>query len=690
MIYPQYEDYSRIKLRILMNGGDGPPVASMSGPNTGYEGQSLTFDASGSYDTGQTPKLAYYDWDWDQDGVIDLTSEAPVVERTYNDDFSGEITLIVRDQWDQADTTTLPVNIMNQPPVIEIGSNRQCNEGQTLNFNSEISDPGSSDQLTVTWQINGGAQIQGQSMSHLFRDEGIYTVTATVRDDDGGEDQDVLTVQVMNVSPTADMQIPHAGSTQTDLLFQGQASDPGLDDVLTYSWDMNNDNIYEHAGQTIHVSFDVEGTYPIALRVSDGDGGFGNADEDILIIDAPPAISPLPGQTIPEGGAFRSITLDDFVTDPVYDNDQLNWYIADSYDLQLQLSNRVLTAAVPDSEWSGQNNVMLICTNPINLKDTGIVVLNVDPVNDRPHWATALPSYRFPEDDSLCIPLDSLRIRTTDIDNSVPQMTFSIEPHLTIHSAIDPAADCMTLWGDPDWSAETEVVFVVSDPAGRRDRTTTRVVVEALPDNPMPFSLLDPFYYDADVWPDTVHFLWEASEDPDLPGSLIYEWTLEHQGGHPTSPVRQTNTRDTTLALVPDAGLIDGTYFWWIRAVAPSGNARRSDNIGFLVIGAPSSVEKEEAFLPDEFALYQNYPNPFNPETRITYHLAGKVHVSLVVYNPRGQMVRRLIETTQAQGAYTVTWDSRDASGNLLPSGVYIYRLQAGSHSFCRKMLLIQ
>lgn len=690
LVYPENGTDSHVKLRILMNGADGPPIAAMSGPSTGLEGQALTFDASASYDTGLTPRLSFYDWDWDQDGLIDLSSEAPVVEHTYADDFSGEIMLVVRDQWDQADTTYWPITIDNQAPTIEIGANRQCDEGETLLFESTVDDPGSLDFLTVTWQIDDDAPVTGESLSNLFRDEGTYTITATVTDGDGGMDQDALTVQVDNLSPAASMQIPHAGSTQMELTFQAQASDPGPDDVLTYKWDLNNDNEYEREGQTIVVTFAAEGLYPVSLRVSDGDGGFGYADDDLLIIDAPPEIDPLPGQTIQEGGTFQSLSLDDFVSDPVVENNQLTWNIAGSYDLVLQLNDRVLQAAVPDSEWAGQSNVMLICTNHINLKDTGIVVFNVEPVNDRPHWIAALPSYQFPEDDTLAIPLDSLRIRSADIDNPIWQLSYSIESHPKIHAAIDAAADQMRLWGEPDWTDETEVVFVVQDPDGRSDRMTVQIHVEGQPDDPLPFALLDPLYLEAEDWPDTLLFQWAASEDPDQPGSLIYEWTLEEQSGHPTAPVRQVNTTDTSLAFIPDAGLISGRYFWWVKAIAPSGNSTESDNIGFLWIGPQSSVEDEEAFMPDEFALFQNYPNPFNPETRITYHLAEQVRVSLTVYNARGQAVRLLADGVQDPGAYTVVWDSRDASGNRLPSGVYVYRLQAGKQVFHRKMLLIQ
>jgi hypothetical protein len=91
---------------------------------------------------------------------------------------------------------------------------------------------------------------------------------------------------------------------------------------------------------------------------------------------------------------------------------------------------------------------------------------------------------------------------------------------------------------------------------------------------------------------------------------------------------------------------------------------------------------------PLSFGLGQNYPNPFNPETTITYELAAHEKVQLTVYNLAGQQVRQLVDMEQPAGAYRVTWDGRDASGQKLASGVYLYMLRAGDYSAARKVVL--
>ncbi|MBN1406409.1 MAG: T9SS type A sorting domain-containing protein [Calditrichaceae bacterium] len=98
-----------------------------------------------------------------------------------------------------------------------------------------------------------------------------------------------------------------------------------------------------------------------------------------------------------------------------------------------------------------------------------------------------------------------------------------------------------------------------------------------------------------------------------------------------------------------------------------------------------SAIEDENGTIPDKYVLNQNYPNPFNPSTTISYFLSKPVTTSLKVYNILGKEVKALVNGYQMGGKHTIVFDARN-----LASGVYYYKLQAGSFSHTRKMILIR
>lgn len=89
--------------------------------------------------------------------------------------------------------------------------------------------------------------------------------------------------------------------------------------------------------------------------------------------------------------------------------------------------------------------------------------------------------------------------------------------------------------------------------------------------------------------------------------------------------------------------------------------------------------------IPETLELSQNYPNPFNPTTTIGYQISCKSHVTLTVYNIKGQVIQVLVDVTQDAGDHSIRWDA-----SLLEAGVYLYRIQAGEFMKVRKCMLIK
>ncbi|MBZ0199796.1 MAG: T9SS type A sorting domain-containing protein, partial [Ignavibacteriaceae bacterium] len=88
------------------------------------------------------------------------------------------------------------------------------------------------------------------------------------------------------------------------------------------------------------------------------------------------------------------------------------------------------------------------------------------------------------------------------------------------------------------------------------------------------------------------------------------------------------------------------------------------------------------------FNLMQNYPNPFNPVTTINYSIAKAGLVTLQVYDILGREVKTLVNEVKAAGNYEVNFNA--TSTGSLASGMYIYKLTAGSFTKVNKMLLLK
>ncbi|MDH3252754.1 MAG: T9SS type A sorting domain-containing protein, partial [Ignavibacteria bacterium] len=124
----------------------------------------------------------------------------------------------------------------------------------------------------------------------------------------------------------------------------------------------------------------------------------------------------------------------------------------------------------------------------------------------------------------------------------------------------------------------------------------------------------------------------------------------------------------------------------WTRFMQNADVQRGLQRAGFLPVTAVQSEDQ----LPDEFALTQNYPNPFNPATTVSFVVPARhsdrgnpPFVSLKVFDVLGREVATLVSESRAPGLHSVTWNASDE-----PSGVYFYRLSAGTFSVSRKMVL--
>ena len=108
----------------------------------------------------------------------------------------------------------------------------------------------------------------------------------------------------------------------------------------------------------------------------------------------------------------------------------------------------------------------------------------------------------------------------------------------------------------------------------------------------------------------------------------------------------------------------------------------------FGLVGPDDVTEAETPKTPAATYLTQNVPNPFNPSTTIQFGLAAQGRMTISIYDVSGRLVRTLVDGPRSAGLYKETWDGRDSNGHAVASGVYFYRLRAGTFSETKKMVL--
>jgi hypothetical protein len=137
-----------------------------------------------------------------------------------------------------------------------------------------------------------------------------------------------------------------------------------------------------------------------------------------------------------------------------------------------------------------------------------------------------------------------------------------------------------------------------------------------------------------------------------------------------------------------------GTFVWHCHIVEHEDNEMmRPFRVGPAVPGQPATKAATATLgvTPKTFELRQNYPNPFNPTTNIGFQLPKEVKVELKIYDQLGRLVRTLVDNKPYQaGAHLATWDGRNNRGRKVASGIYVYRIKAGSFTKSMKMNLIK
>lgn len=284
---------------LVEEGANQPPTASAGGPYVIDEGGSLMLDASGSIDPDGD--ALSYSWDIDGDGTFgDAMGVNPTLtwaELQSLGIIDGDSSFLVQVLVDDgnsheafADTILHVRNV--SPQNVNAGPDRTVDEGATVDFAGTFFDPGTADTHTFLWQVSASngqviADGTGQTFSFVPHDDGTYTVTFTVTDDDGGVGSDTAVITVINVAPhSVAISGPTSGVRGQTLHFSGSFTDPGSADTHGETWQVvNSANVIvaSGSGSAFGAVLSEAGNYTVSYTVTDDDGGTGSDAESLTI-----------------------------------------------------------------------------------------------------------------------------------------------------------------------------------------------------------------------------------------------------------------------------------------------------------------------------------------------------------------------------------------------------------------------
>ncbi|HEX9970964.1 MAG TPA: PKD domain-containing protein, partial [bacterium] len=569
---------------------------------------------------------------------------------------------------------------INQPPVAEIGGPYSGKEGTPVQFNASASSDPDGNIVKYIWdfQNDGVWDDTTTTPTHSFAYSDDFSGLAKLKVLDGDDDfaTDSTTITISNVAPTAEAGGPYSGKWATNISLTGSATDPGTQDVLTlkYEWDLNNDGIYETIGKNVQANYTQGERHTVWLKVTDDENGVGLDSATVVIRNEPPIVTQIPNQAVRKGESFKSITLDDYVTDPDNLDDQIIWTIADNKHVNIVITNRVAKVTVIDVNWVGSDTVLFIAKDPGDRADTSATIFSITPSN-QPPVLTKIPEQTILENELFkSVNLDDY---VNDPDNSDDQLSWRFRGNQQLRVTITNRI-LQIVVADSEWAGSESVTFIATDPEGLKDSTKTVFTIVALNDPPVVSRIpnqtitpgntfqpinLDDYVTDAD------------NKDNEMTwtpfGSVQLQVQIVNRIAIITVPSPDWLGSETIIFYAKDPWGLTG------------------NSITVFTVQNSTDVTEENESLPTKFALHPNFPNPFNPDTWISFDVPEISQVRISIYNRLGQKVRTLIDETKPAGRFQMKWNGADDFGRRVSSGIYFYQLETDKFTATKKMILI-
>ncbi|MFC1718047.1 PKD domain-containing protein, partial [Candidatus Poribacteria bacterium] len=709
-------------------------TATDDGPKP--EGESIAV-AITQTDPG-TSDTFMYSFDWNNDGTYEIVNQtSPSASHTWEDDGSYTVGVMVQDDDGGVGTTTVEVTVTDLAPTAAF----TCvpdpqNENSPIQF-SDASNSSPDLIASWSWDFGDGNSSDEKEPTHIYPDNGTYTVILTVTDDDGSTDDVPYDVKVDNVAPAVEAGPDQIVNEGTTLNFDGSFTDPGVDSH-TIDWNFGDGG--SAAGILIPThTYGDNGLYTVTLDVVDDDSGTGSDNLTVTVNNVPPVVQAMDDQSTDEG---TEINLD------VAAFTDAGWL--DSHTAVIDWGDGTTKAGIVNNP-DGQG---IVLGNHI-YGDNGSYLVRVNVIDDDVEQGTDTFTFTV---SNLAPIVGEISVSVDGIEVDAPVIGVSSEISATSSFSDSGAFDTHIAswdWGDgivttvEDTAspvvgshvyAEAGVYTVkltVTDDDGGMDSSEFRYIVVYDPSGgfvtgggwidsppgayvPEPtligkanFGFVSKYKKGANIPTGNTEFVFKVAE-LDFHSSE-YEWLVVAGPQAKFKGIGAINSSGNYgFMLSAVDGQVNGggdvdkfRIKIWDRddddkVIYDNQPGEADDSELTTVLGGGSIVihgEKQNdanaapGLSPDGTRLLAAYPNPFNPEVWIPYQLGSDSQVTIRIYDLTGHLVCILDLGTKPAGFYVdkskaAHWDGNNDAGEQVASGVYFYSIQAGVYTNMRKMIL--
>lgn len=194
--------------------------------------------------------------------------------------------------------------------------------------------------------------------------------------------------------------------------------------------------------------------------------------------------------------------------------------------------------------------------------------------------------------------------------------------------------------------------------------------------------------------PENGHYTYEFSDDSNNP-TITFIPSAEHVGSPTCILYYSTSGTPPGYNVTPNIpfqiNANEGDQIQFYFTYSYNGlEQNTSQNSHTYIIGSCNSLKTDnEINIPNNFSI-KTYPNPFNPSINIDYGLNKSTHISLIIYDIKGQIVKSLIDSKMEAGYYSTVWDSKNTKGLHVSAGIYFCSILTNNSMITKKIILVK